>query len=626
MKEITLNSSINSLTGIGYQYGRILSNLSIKTLRDLLWILPKECIELQVSNKFDGTEAVNVTILTISLLNGRKKITKLKVFDLDNAIVEITFFFHSKLFYKGNKLMIHKKGGIKPGDILSHPDWIPGHQTVFTKRKYSIEGVPDNLIHRVCMNSIKLLPDTLKEFRNKLELAHTGYTPQLHDELASIESLSYIWAMNKNNEKTQITYTFVEQDLTDVLNRLKYDLTACQKLAWEEINSDLITGRMIRILYGDVGTGKTVVSALALAFCFKNGFQAALVAPTEILAIQHYNFLKEVLTDIPILLLTGSTRSTKVLNQIKNEICIIVGTHALLQEKLAYYNLRLVVIDEQHRFGVLQRAVISKHHTLLMTATPIPRTFQLVNSGIIPISSISTRPQGHRDLRVFIKPIKKIDEVFNYLDTILPTGNIFWVCPFIQKSPNGSDIENRSQTLRNRFGPLVLVLHGRMSSKDKQRVLEEFVNSTGRILLSTTVIEVGVNIPNANTIIIENSELFGIAQLYQLMGRVGRGKLPGECFFLYDKYTNDTRLRLNALKHCKSGLELAQEDLYIRGFGELLGTNQSGTSYFRFIDESRYHLIEGAQHTISQKIEDPSFVQYLEELCQTFNYLTTLVG
>lgn len=630
-RTITLNSPISHLNGIGSYYTRILKTHNINKVRDLLWILPKVHCKLIVSAVIGDHKSFNLTITKVSLIHKPRKITKLEATDINSKTIKITFFSHSKMFYKGAKLTVH-------GDIdlekmeMTHPEWAPGHRETFTKIQYSIQDVPSAILHKICLQSITLIQSPhLEKFKINLEILHRSEDQdalkRARNALMTNEALAYQYAAyNANKELAKIgdEYKMHDHDISDIINNFGHELTACQKSAWEEIRQDLTSKqRMVRILYGDVGSGKTLIAALAIALCYRNGHQGVLLVPTEILAQQHYGVFKKLLNDSDILLLTSSTRSAKILDKIRSQPCIIIGTHALLQESVEYYSLRLLIVDEQHRFGVLQRMHGATYNTLVMTATPIPRTFQLSSTGIIPISKLLQRPQGHRDLRTFIVPKRSLHKVFDRIEEALDSNdNIFWVCPFIEESRvPGMNVKARLNELADRFEVPIASVHGQMTSKAKQEILHKFYNRETRILVSTTVIEVGIDVPHANTIIIENAELFGIAQLYQLMGRVGRGASPGQCFFIYDKLPKDANLRLRALQNCKSGIELAEQDLYIRGFGELLGTQQSGQDHLKLVSSDNYELFNLAQEILEQNLDNPDFIQEINALRDIFNYL-----
>ena len=619
---ITLNSPIKAIPGIGFKYTKVLNNHNIDKVKDILYLFPKTNERLPVSMTIVNGAPINVEITRVSQLYGKKKRTLITVKDVEGNTVTAVFFFHSKIFYVGNKLCL--LGDISNG-AMTHPEWFLGHKDTLERIEYHIKDVPARVLQQAILQAIELIQDPhLGKFQNDLRLCHTALDLNSKEALEFAEALVYRYALHNASKKLQTQVTkFTQIDYNDLIKNFGFNLTNCQENALDEIINDLMSGqKMTRILYGDVGSGKTMVAAISLAFAYKNGFQAALLTPTSILAQQHYTFLQKVMPDANVILLTGKTKSKKVLDKIATENAIIVGTHALIQEKVQYKNLRLVIIDEQHRFGVLQRMKGATYHTLLMTATPIPRTFQLASTGIIPVSRIMTRPQGHRNIKCESMSIKKINDAIQIVQRALSEGDsIFWVCPFIQENIAGMNLDERARILRERLGCTVGILHSRLSSENKEKVLTQFYNKEIQVLVSTTVIEVGINVPHANTMVVENCELFGMAQLYQLMGRVGRGSKAGKCIFLYDKYTKDTGLRLHALFTCSSGLELAERDVYIRGFGELIGTRQSGESYFRIVDANNHELFEKAAQIIANNENNLEFTEYMRSLSTMFDYL-----
>jgi ATP-dependent DNA helicase RecG len=345
--------------------------------------------------------------------------------------------------------------------------------------------------------------------------------------------------------------------------------------------------------------------------------------PTGILAKQHYELISKLLPNAKIVFLTGSQKTKNALKIIQNENCIIVGTHALLQSKVKYKNLGLLVVDEQHRFGVLQRMLVDKgmqYNVLLMTATPIPRTLKLSFMGYIPVSKILTRPQNHKDIKTEICSMSHIEQLIDSVKNAIENeDSVFWVCPNIEEENKrgGMSVYTRGKLLEEHFPNLTGILHGKMTENEKDAVLNKFLNKEIKILISTTVIEVGVNIPHANIIIIDNSEYFGMAQLYQLMGRVGRGSV----YLTYGSLSSETKMRLMALKECKQGLDLAEKDMYIRGFGNLLGEEQSGdsTQCFKCLDvfNDAQILIE-AREMVHKNINNQAFCEMLDKKSEIF--------
>ena len=643
-----LNSKIQEIKGIGPYYTAILNQNDIRTCSDLLWLFPTKHEIFSATNNIlqniNQIAVLNLTIKSVLPKTQTRKITLVIGKHEDGHEIYISFFAHSKLFYVNNKICIF--GELKMNNnrlTMAHPDWMPGHHPHFSRLEYPIEGIPPAIIYRsissILANAFmeEWLPNSLLEtknwpsFINSLKILHSYNNSQMKilaaQRLVFDEALAYYHGLqNAQKQAPDMTHGHAMEfhNTSDIMTRFGHEFTKSQQDVWNEIIQDLAShNRTMRLIYGDVGSGKTVIALRAMVMCYRGGKQAALLAPTAILANQHYQLLKTLLPNENIILLTGKTKSKSVYQKIANENCIIIGTHAILQEKVHYKSLGLLVIDEQHRFGVLQRMAIDqsiKYNVLFMTATPIPRTYELLTSGAIPVSKITMRPQSHRDIDIRIVSKDKTKELLSKIQSLLDIDdNIFWVCPFIKKSKRqGMDILSRAAELKEIYGDLVGIIHGQMSAAAKDDILEQFNSNQIRILVSTTVIEVGINIPHANTMIIENAELFGIAQLYQLLGRVGRGTKPGRCYFLYHTLCHDAKRRLLALKECKSGLDLAEHDAYIRGFGNILGTEQSGRQIFRIFDPEKHRE---ATEEVIHFIKNNQLESASSDLLKTFGYL-----
>ena len=458
--------------------------------------------------------------------------------------------------------------------------------------------------------------------------------------LAADELISNYFAIRYLKEKTKKKEDNLDLDFSSqsqlVLN-LPFKLTEKQKTIISEINSlNNSHYRETILLQGDVGSGKTIVSLLtAIPFILK-GYQVAYMAPTEILASQIYeNIINLIqLKKINPVLLTGSTKNKdEIYQKISNkEFDFIVGTHAIFQESLSFNQLKYVIIDEQHRFGVRQRLILGEKgintNILLMSATPIPRTLALAQYGEIEQVILNERPAFQKPIITKVSNSEKIKDLIIYLKkTISDKNQIYWICPLVEESENHEykDVESRFKSLQKVFGSKVGLLHGKMKATDKENIINEFKSGKIGILVATTVIEVGIDNKNANTVVIENSEKFGLSQLHQLRGRVGRGNEQGYCFAIYGENITDTSIeRLKVFKDNLDGFKLAEKDLEIRGTGDVLGYRQSGDSLFRFVDTAQDQelIIECFNYVkeviSSKKFEDKEFQQKIYQLLLFF--------
>lgn len=381
-----------------------------------------------------------------------------------------------------------------------------------------------------------------------------------------------------------------------VINALPFQLTGSQAKAIEEINEDLEKPvRMLRLLQGDVGAGKTVVALAALAQVIETGAQGGLMAPTEILARQHYASMAPLCEKAGIRLALMTGKDSQKERRIRQEqldagdIDLVVGTHALFQGSVTFKNLGMVVVDEQHRFGVHQRLALSAKgqgvDVLVMTATPIPRTLVLTGFGDMDVSRLTDKPAGRKPITTVSVSLDRLDEIISRVGAATADGQkIYWVCPLVEESEkiDLAAVEDRHRVLEHALRQKVSLVHGRMNADEKDAAMADFKSGATRVLVATTVIEVGVDVPDATIIVIEHAERFGLAQLHQLRGRVGRGDKPSSCVLLYKGPLGETAgARLNIMRQTNDGFLIAEEDLKLRGGGEILGTRQSGTPGFR---------------------------------------------
>ncbi|MBB3386120.1 MULTISPECIES: ATP-dependent DNA helicase RecG [unclassified Rhizobium] len=423
-----------------------------------------------------------------------------------------------------------------------------------------------------------------------------------------------------------------------ILESLPFSMTNSQRDAVADILKDMAgTERMLRLLQGDVGAGKTLVALMAIAAVIESGGQAVLMAPTEILARQHYATISKFAAsaNFSVEVLTGRTKGRErdaILERIASgEAQIVIGTHALFQDSVAYANLMLAVVDEQHRFGVHQRLRLTAKgispHMLVMTATPIPRTLVLAAFGDMDVSKLTEKPAGRKPIQTITIPNERTGDIVARLRSALAEGKkAYWICPLVEESEESDlmSVEERHETLTKALGPSIGLIHGRMSGPEKDAVMMAFKNGEIRLLVATTVVEVGVDVPDATIMVIEHAERFGLAQLHQLRGRVGRGDEASTCILLYKGPLGETgHARLSIMRETEDGFRIAEEDLKLRGEGELLGTRQSGTPGFRIASlEAHADLLEIARKDAAYLIErDPELTSERGSAVRTLLYL-----
>ncbi|HHX70285.1 MAG TPA: ATP-dependent DNA helicase RecG [Gallicola sp.] len=427
------------------------------------------------------------------------------------------------------------------------------------------------------------------------------------------------------------------KEVNEFIEGLPYRLTDAQTRVINEIFKDMNENKsMNRLVQGDVGSGKTIVAAIAMLKAFYNGYQSAMMAPTEILATQHYNSLKELFKniDLKVELLKGSMTKTEkdsVYERVSNhEIDILIGTHAIIEDKLKFSKIGLVITDEQHRFGVKQRAEISKKgnvDTLIMTATPIPRTLTLAMYGDLDISIIDTLPPGRKNIDTFAVNMNYEKRVINFLKKQIKDGRQgYIVCPLIEESDKLelNSVLELYERLKNEYFQDVNIafIHGKMKNDEKESIMNEFLENNIKILFSTTVIEVGVNVPNANIMIIYNAERFGLSQLHQLRGRVGRGEYQSYCILINNSNSKIARERMRIMQNSNDGFEISKKDLELRGSGDILGTKQAGLPSLKianiFDDMNLLNTIQpiAKKIVVQGKLEDKEFLNLKKRILE----------
>lgn len=628
-----LLSKLNTIKGIGKKTSELLIKKNINNIFDLLWHLPISKIESSIETDIKNIQIGKVqTIKTIPFKYNFPRIRNLpnKVICDSNSNKIDCVFFNSQEGYIRKILPLNKEVSIT-GKIsfyknkyqIINPKLIENNKNniINNKNKYSLtEGLSLNKYNKIINLVLKNLPnpkewlndEILKKFNNvswkdsiiKLhnenydEINNSSYLKRLiFDEIFAHYLLSsHIRIRIKKNKKEEKKFVDEKDKIIKFLN---FKLTNDQKDAIEQINLDLKSKhRMFRLIQGDVGSGKTIVAIIAAINTINSGYQVSMMVPTEILARQHFNFINSNFgKKYKVELLTSKTRYKKkkeILNNLeKNNIDLLIGTHSLFQKRIKYKNLGLVIIDEQHKFGVRQRKELSEKggkncDVLVMSATPIPRTMMMTIYGDMDITLIKQKPKNRKSVITYSKLDSKIDEVINFIKKEISNKNqIFWVCPLIEESKkldHQSAIE-KSKFLKKQFINSVGLIHGSMEKADKERVLNDFLNKKIDILVSTTVIEVGIDFPNANVIIIENANKYGLSQLHQLRGRVGRGNKEAYCILMFSSnLSENAKNRIKILKSSNDGFNISEEDMKLRGYGDILGFKQSGIKRFRLAD------------------------------------------
>jgi ATP-dependent DNA helicase RecG len=634
-----LLSDLKSIKGVGLKTSNLLKRKKINSIFDLLWKLPKSYTDRSLSSKIKDLKIDEIQTITII----PQKYSFPRVRNLPNRVLckdetgEIDcVFFNSYEGYIRKILPIGKEVTIS-GRIkyfrnkyqLTNPKYISEDSSIIKQKHntYSLtEGISEKVYNKIIFQIIKNLPqidewhskDILKNFGN---IGWNDSIKKLHDpenigkfkenfyQRLAFDEIFSTFLVNseirkkiKKIKKTKKKFDIKKQG--EIISKLDFFLTNDQTKTLNEINKDLCSdNKMFRLLQGDVGSGKTIVALLSAFNTISSDFQVAVMAPTEILARQHFLLAKKIYPkNIKIELLSGKSSykdKKKILNKlITKEIDIIFGTHALFQKKVEFKKLGLIIIDEQHKFGVSQRKKLSDKagkdcDVLLMTATPIPRTLTMTIYGDMDLSIIREKPNNRKPVKTYSKIESKIEDVIKFIKKEIQLGNqIFWVCPLIEESKkiDHSSAIKKSEYLKKIFPNEVYLLHGKTTIDEKEEILNKFLRNEFKILVSTTIIEVGIDFPNANVIIIENANKFGLSQLHQLRGRVGRGNKESSCVLMFkSNLSENAKKRINILKDSNDGFKISEEDMKLRGFGDILGFKQSGIKNFKLADPIHNH-------------------------------------
>jgi len=629
-----LLSDLTALKGVGVKTTNLLKKKKINNIFDLLWKLPKSYTDRSLSSKIKDLRIGEVQTITII----PKKYSFPRVRNLPNRVLcsdetgEIDcIFFNSfegyvrKILPIGKEITVSGKiGYFRNKYQLTNPKYLSEDSSLIKQKHntYSLtDGITEKIYNKIINQIIENLPllnewhskNILQKFDNiswndAIKDLHKpenvgSYQKNFYQRLAFDEIFSTFLVNSEIRKKIKkikkINKILDVKKQNEIINKLKFSLTNDQLKTLKEINNDLCSStKMFRLLQGDVGSGKTIVSLLSALNTVNSGFQVALMAPTEILARQHYTLAKEIFPkNINIKLISGKSdyKSKKIiLNELsKHKIDIIFGTHAIFQKKVNFKKLGLIIIDEQHKFGVNQRKRLSDKggnncDVLLMTATPIPRTLTMTMYGDMDLSIIREKPKSRKPIKTYSKLESKIDDVLKFIKKEIKLGHqIFWVCPLIEESKkiDHSSAVKKFEYLDKLFPNQVSLLHGKTDIEEKEIILNRFLKNEFKILVSTTIIEVGIDFPNANVIIIENANKFGLSQLHQLRGRVGRGNKESTCILMFkSNLSENAKKRIIILKDTNDGFMISEEDMKIRGFGDILGFKQSGIKNFKLAD------------------------------------------
>jgi len=672
-----LFAELPSLKGVGPRLGERLTTLCGPHVIDLLWHMPFSVIDRRYSPTVEEAEIGAIATLTLRVEQhqpGRTKRQPYKVLCADDTGFITLVFFHAHADYL-LKTLPEGETRIVSGKIeafgeakqIAHPDHI-GTEAEREKLQ-TIEPVyplTGGVSLKVLGKSIIAALGRVEELQEWLDpemvrrhawvpwmtALNAAHAPGSEEAVSPLDPhrqrLAYdellanqlaLALMRRSMRRVSGRSTSRSTALRDKLRgQLPYILTAAQEVSLEQIDTDMkAPERMLRLLHGDVGSGKTIVALFAALAAIECGHQVAMMAPTEILARQHLETISPYLEKLGIRteVLTGrekgKNRESLLVDMASGDIQLAIGTHALFQDDVVFKDLALAVIDEQHKFGVHQRITLAAKgqmvDVLVMTATPIPRTLLLTAYGDMDVSKLDEKPAGRQPVKTIIKPNSALEDIVGGISRAVSNGaKIYWVCPLVEESDklDVAAAEKRYDHLKSLFGDRVALVHGRMKGEEKDKVMQNFAYGDTAVLVATTVIEVGVNVPEATIMVIEHAERFGLAQLHQLRGRIGRGADASTCILVYaPPLTVNAEKRLRVLRETDDGFIIAEEDLKLRGGGELLGTRQSGIPEFKLADLSLHaDLLATARKDAALVLEtDPELKEKRGEALRTLLYL-----
>jgi ATP-dependent DNA helicase RecG len=623
-----LFAEVEALKGVGKGLAKPLGRLKLEMIIDLLFHLPSGWIDRKRVETLDMADAGGVVTMVVTPIDykagGPRSPLRVQAQDGEGNVLSLVYFnnpgWAKKLLPLGEARAISGRMELYGQELqIVHPDIvvppdeiddIPEREPVYPLS----EGLTNKRLNQLAEQALErapVLPEWVEpglkaredwpDWRDAIGRIHANPADDkararlAYDEIfANQLALSLVRESSRSRKGRALE---ADGRLREML-KLPYEPTGAQKRTIAEVEGDVRQDvPMLRLLQGDVGSGKTLVAVEALLMAVEAGMQGAFLAPTEILARQHYDTVSQMLAGLPVAvaILTGrdkgKVRESTLMGLADGSIDILIGTHAIFQEAVTYKNLALAVVDEQHRFGVAQRMALAQKaqrppHLLVMTATPIPRTLTLTHYGEMDVSQLDEMPPGRQPIETRVLSASRLEEVVEGLGRHLARGGqSYWVCPLVEESEilDQAAAEDRAKTLQARFGAdRVGLVHGRMKGPEKDAVMEKFQRGEIAVLVATTVIEVGVDVPNATLMIVEGADRFGLAQLHQLRGRVGRGDQQSVCLLLRaDALSETARARLALLRETNDGFRIAEEDLRLRGAGELLGTRQSGDVGFR---------------------------------------------
>lgn len=663
----SLFSDIQYLKGIGPKLAERFAKLCGRRIIDLVFLKPSGIIDRRHTPKITEVQDGEIASFIVKIISHEKPFRRSMPYKVicenESGFLTLVFFnvkgdyLEKSLPVGAEKLISGRMELLGNARQIAHPDIIANPEDagkiLRLEPQYPLTaGITSKTIHRAFAQIIPKLPE-LPEWQKKPQISWKNAIIAIHNpgektEIAQ-DRLAYDELL-----ALQITQNVVRQQITKVagakiqlekefynkfLAALPFQFTRGQQMAVDEIFNDMQSGnRMFRLLQGDVGSGKTAVALAAIVLAAGNNKQSVMMMPTTLLAIQQKNWIEKVTAPLGLRteILTSNEKGKQreeILERLKNgEIDILVGTHALFQDWVEFKNLALAVIDEQHRFGVEQRLKLSRKneqaHILLMTATPIPRTLTLALYGDMEVSRILEKPAGRQKIETLIIPESKLESAIESIGRAMEKGEkIYWICPLVEESEkiDLTAATDRYEFFRRKFGDTVGLVHGRLKEEEKNKVLQKFISGEHQLLVATKVVEVGIDVRDATIMFIEHAERFGLSQLHQLRGRVGRGEKKSTCILIYSGNPGETsKRRLMVMKEHDDGFRIAEEDLNIRGGGDTLGTRQSGFKFFRFAEFPKHSELLEQAHKEAQTAaisENIKLLLSLLEYDESISYL-----